>query len=69
MLSKISGRNDKDITPTQYRKILEDCFVFKGVNEYLYHALSFKGGVKRVDNKIIEYIINMMAHNNSRRRS
>ena len=47
---------------------MEDCIAFKGVNcinELLDHALTFTGEVKQVDNKIIDYTLHMIAHNES----
>ena len=45
-LSKISGKNYRDITEQEYEKSLNDCVVFKGLdstNQMLDHVLSFKG--------------------------
>ena len=45
-LSKISSKYHRDISEQEYRKCLNDCVVFKGIdciNEMLDHVLSFKG--------------------------
>ena len=65
-LAKISVQYNENLTSSQYQKCLEDCIVVKGVNcinEFLDHALSFKGEVKRVDIKTINYNLLMIAHN------
>ena len=64
-LFKISRKYDEDITPSQYQNCLDHCIVFKGtncINQFLDCALSFKGEVKRVDNKIVENELYMIAH-------
>ena len=68
MLSKISGRDDKEITPSQYQKCLEDCIVLKAVtwiNEFLDHALGFKEEVEGLNNETIEQNFYMIDHNGS----
>ena len=67
-LSKISGKNHRDISEQEYQKCLNDCVVFKGtdyINEMLDHVLSFKGEPKKVKNKIVEYNLCLIAHNGS----
>ena len=65
-LSKISGKYHRDISEQEYQKCLTDCVVFKGtgcIKEMLDHALSFKGEPKKVNNKIVEYNLYLIAHN------
>ena len=65
-LSKISGKYHRDISEQEYQKCLDDCVVFKGtdcINEMLDHDLSFKGEPKKVNNKIVEYNLYLIAHN------
>ena len=67
-LSKISGKDQRDISEQEYQKCLNDCVVFKGsdcINEMLDHVLSFKGEPKKVKNKIVEYNLYLIAHNGS----
>ena len=58
-LSKISGKNYRDIPEKEYQKCLNDCMVFKGIdniNKMLDYVLQFKGEAKRINNKIVKYI-------------
>ena len=67
-LSKISGEYHRDISEQDYQKCLNDCVVFKGTdcnNEMLYQVLSFKGETKKINNKIVEYNLYLIAHNGS----
>ena len=67
-LSKISGKNHRDLSEQEYQKCLNDCVVFKGTdcnNEMKDHVLSFKGEPKKVRNKIVEYNLYLIAHNGS----
>ena len=51
ILSKTSGKYNRDTTEQEYQKCLNDCVVFKGtncINEMLDHVLAFKGEPKRV---------------------
>ena len=46
---KMSGKCNRDITPSEYEKCRKDCFVFKGtnsINDMLYHVLQFYGEAK-----------------------
>ena len=49
-LTKMSGKNHRDILEQEYQKCLIDCVVYKGTdcnNEILDHVLSFKGEPKK----------------------
>ena len=55
-LSKISGKNHRDLSEQEYQKCLNVCVVFNGTdctNEMLDHVLSFKGEPKKINNKIV----------------
>ena len=65
-LCYLSGKNNRDITEKEYQKCLNDCAVFKGtgcLNEVFDHDLSFKSETKTVNNKIVEYNLYLIAHN------
>ena len=67
-LSSISGKYHRDISEQEYQKCLIDCIVFGGtdcINEMLDHVLSVKGEAKKVNNKIFEYNLYLIAHNGS----
>ena len=67
-LSKISGKCYCDMSEQKYQKRLNDCVVFEGtdcINEMLDHDLSFKGGAKKINNKIVEFILYLIARNGS----
>ena len=67
-LSKISGKYHRDISEQEYQKCLNDCVVFKGtdcINEMLDHVLSFKGEPKKLNNRIVEHNLYLIAHNGS----
>ena len=67
-LSKISGKYNRDISEKEYQKCLNDCFVFKGldnINEMLDYVLQFKGERKRINNKFVKYNLYLMAHKGS----
>ena len=56
-LSKISGKYFRDISEKEYQKCLNDCIVFKGldnINKMLDYVLQFKGEPKRINNKIVK---------------
>ena len=58
-LSKISGKNHRDITEQEYQKCLNDCVAFEGtdcINEMLDHVLSYKGEPKKVKIKLLNII-------------
>ena len=57
ILSKFSGRYNRDITEKEYQKCLTDCVFFRRrgcIIELLDHVLSFKGEAKEVKIKIPE---------------
>ena len=65
-LSKISGKNYRDISEKEYQKCLNDSVVFEGtdcINEMLDHVLSFKAEPKKY--QIVEYNLYLIAHNGS----
>ena len=56
-LSRNSGKDNKDITSSQYQKRSANCIVSKGVNytnEFSDHALSCEGEINRVNNENFE---------------
>ena len=56
-LSTISGKYYRDISEKEYQKGLNDCNVFKGldnINKMLDYVLQFKGEAKRINNKIVK---------------
>ena len=67
-LSKVSGKNYRDISEQEYQKCLYDCIVFKGldnINKMLDYVLQFKGKLKRINNKIAKYNVYLIAHKGS----
>ena len=65
-LSKISGKNHRNISEQGYQRCLNDCVIFKGtdcINEMLDHILSFKGEPKKINTKIVECNLCLIAHN------
>ena len=67
-LSQISCKYHRDITEKEYEKCKKDCVVFKGTdcnNELLDCVLLLKGEVKKINNKIVEYNLYLIAHNGS----
>ena len=67
-LSKISGKYNPDSSEKEYQKCLNDCIVFKGlddINKMLDYVLQFIGEPKRVNNKIVIYILYLLAHKGS----
>ena len=67
-LSRLSGKNNRDISEKEYQKCLNDCVVFKGLDnnsEMLDFVLQLKGEPKRVNNKIVKYSSNLLAHKRS----
>ena len=64
-LSKISGKYYPDISEKEYQKCLNDCIVFKGldnINKWLDCVLQYKGEPKRINNKIVKYNLYLIAH-------
>ena len=67
-LSKISGKNSRNISEKDYQKCLNDCIVFKGldnINEMLDSVLQYKGEPKRINNKIVKHNLYLIAHKGS----
>ena len=67
-LSKIAGRYNRDPTPEELQKSVNDTIAFSGdncINDALDYLLKFKGEERKVNNKIIEYNLQMHAHNGS----
>ena len=68
-LSKIAGRYESDPTQEELKKSIDDTIAFSGDN-CIVNALDFylklKGDERKVKNKIVEYNLQMHAHNGSR---
>ena len=67
-LSKISGKYYRDISEKEYQKCLNDCIVFKGldnINKILDYVLQFKGEPKRINNRIVKYNLYLIAQKGS----
>ena len=67
-LSKISGKYYRDISEKEYQKCLNDCIIFKGldnINKMLDYVLQFKGEPKRINNKIVKYNLYLIVHKGS----
>ena len=67
-LSKSSGKYYRDISEKGYQKCLNDCFVFKGldnINKVLNYVLQYKGEPKRINNEIVKYNLYLIAHKGS----
>ena len=67
-LRKISGKYYRDISEKEYQKCLNDCIVFKGldnINKMLDYVLKYKGEPKRINNKIGKYKLYLIAHKGS----
>ena len=67
-LSKISGKYYRDTSEKEYQKCLNDCIVFKGldnINKMLDYDLQFKGEPKRINNKIVKYNLHLIAQKGS----
>ena len=67
-LSKISGNYYRDISKKEYQKCLNNCIVFKGLdntNKMLDYVLQYKGEPKRIINKIVKYNLYLRAHKGS----
>ena len=63
-LSEISGKHHRDISEKEYQKCLDDCIVFKGldnINKVLDYVLQFKGEPKRFNNEIVKYNLYLIA--------
>ena len=67
-LCKISGKYNGDITEKNNQKCFNDCIIYKGsdcINETLDHILEFKREAKKINNKIVEYNLYLIAQNGS----
>ena len=67
-LSKLSGKFYRDISEKECQKCSNDCIVFKGldnINKRLDGVLPFKGEPKKINSKIVKYILNLIAHKGS----
>ena len=67
-LSKIAGRYYRDLTPEELQKSINDTIAFSGdncINNALDYLLKLKGEERKVNNKIVEYKLQMHAHNGS----
>ena len=67
-LSKLAGRYNRDLTPNELEKCRKDTIAFDGdncVEKALDFCLKLKGEELKVNNKIIEYNLQLHAHNGS----
>ena len=67
-LSKIAGRYERDPTPQELKKSIDDTIAFSGdncINNALNFLLKLKGEERKVKNRIVEYNLQMHAHNGS----
>ena len=67
-LSKIAGRYEPDPTQEELKKSIDDPIAFAGdncINNVLDFCLKLKGEERKVKNKIVEYNLQMHAHNGS----
>ena len=67
-LSKISGKNDGDITEREQGKCRKDCIVFKRldiINEKFDYVLQFERKAKRIINKTVKFNLDLIAHKGS----
>ena len=67
-ISKITGRYGRDQTPEVLGKCKKDTFVFDGDdcnNNALVFCLKLKGEERKVKNKIVDYNLQLHAHNGS----
>ena len=67
-LSKIAGRYDRDPSKDELQKSINDSIAFMGddcINNALDYLLKLKGEERKVNNKIVEYNLQMHAHNGS----
>ena len=67
-LSKIAGRYERDPTQEDIHKSIDDTIAFSG-DKYIGNALDFclklRGDERKLKNKIVEYNLQMHAHNGS----
>ena len=67
-LSKLTGRHNCDLTPDEFGKGRKDSIAFDGdncVDKALYFCLKLKGEERKVKNKVVEYTLQLHAHNRS----
>ena len=67
-LSKIPGRYNRDLTPDEIDKCKKDTIAFMGaecISNALDFCLKLKGDERKVNNKIVEYNLQLHAHNGS----
>ena len=67
-LSKIAGRYERDPAQEELQKSINDTIAFSGdncINIALDYLLKLKGEERKVNNKIVEYNLQMHAHNGS----
>ena len=67
-LSKLSGRYDRDLTPDELEKCRKDTIAFDGdncVEKASDFCLKLKGEERKVKNKLVEYNLQLHAHNGS----
>ena len=67
-LRKIAGRYSRDPTPEELQKSIKDTTAFIGddcINNALDYLLKFKGDERKLNNKSVEYSLQLHAHNGS----
>ena len=67
-LSKITGRYERDLTQEELKKSIDDTIAFAGdncINNALDFCLKLRGEERKVKNKIVDYNLQMHAHNGS----
>ena len=67
-LGKLAGRYNRDLTPDELEKCRKDTIAFDGddcVSKALDFCLKLKGEERKVKNKIVEYNLQLHAHNGS----
>ena len=65
----MTGKYYRDISDKEYQKCLNDCVVFKGldnINNMLVYISQYKGEPKRINNKIVKNLLYLIAHKGSR---
>ena len=66
--SKLAGRYNRDLTPNELEKCRKDTIAFDGdkcVEKVLDFCLKLKGEERKLKNKIVEYNLQLHAHNGS----
>ena len=67
-LSKIAGRYERDPSAEELKKSIDDTIAFAGdncINDALDYCLKLKAEERKVKNKIVEYNLQLHAHNGS----